>query len=230
MAIGGLKKQRTEEDVRKTPFLGDIPLLGFFFRQKKSQEGGGTGQRGDIELFITLTPTIVKEAVKKEEPKAEVKLEAPAPKKEEKPIEKGKSQAPVISKEAGKKETVKSAAVALAKDKTVTEANKLQTAYAQTKISPTSEYARKISQQIRRNLVYPWVAKEGNLEGSLRVALRVYYTGQLLDVAVKESSGHAVLDESAVNVVKKLAPYPPFPPEMKQRELWIDLPIAYKAK
>jgi pilus assembly protein CpaC len=232
MAIGGLKKQKTEEDVRKTPFLGDVPILGFFFRKKTAQSGGGQGQRGDIELFITLTPTIVKEAVKKEELKPEVKPEAPASKKEEKPAEKDKAKAPVISKEGAKKESAKpkAAAVASAQDKTVTEASKLQTAYAQTKISPTSEYVRKIAQQIRRNLVYPWTAKEANMEGSLKVALRVYYTGQLMDVAVKESSGHAVLDENTVSIVKKLAPYPPFPPEMKQRELWIDLPIAYKAK
>ena len=59
MAIGGLMKQKTEEDVRKTSFLGDIPVLGLLFKKTTTQEGGGQGARGDIELFITLTPTIV---------------------------------------------------------------------------------------------------------------------------------------------------------------------------
>lgn len=64
LAIGGLIKRKTEENIRKTPFLGDIPVLGALFRQKQSKVGGGQGERGDTELFITLTPTIV---LKKEE-------------------------------------------------------------------------------------------------------------------------------------------------------------------
>lgn len=168
--------------------------------------------------------------IKKEEVKPIAKPEVPAATKQEKPVEKYKTKAPVIPKEGAKKEAAVATRALSTEDKAAAEANKVQTAYAKTKLSPTSEYARNISQQIRRNLVYPWIAKESNLEGSLKVALRVYYTGQLLDVAVKESSGYAVLDESTVNIIKQLAPYPPFPPEMKQRELWIDLPIAYKAK
>lgn len=159
MAIGGLKKQKSEEDIRKTPFLGDAPILGLFFRKKTKRAGGGQGERGDVELFITLTPTIIKEGVKKE---------------------------------------------------------------------AVSEYVRRVSQQIRRSFVYPWAAKAANLEGSLKLGLRLYYTGQLLDVEIRESSGSALLDENALNIVKTIAPYPPFPPQMKQKELWIDLPIIYK--
>jgi len=59
MAIGGLMKQKTEEDIRKTPWLGDIPILGLMFRKKTTKMGGGSGERGNSELFITLTPTIV---------------------------------------------------------------------------------------------------------------------------------------------------------------------------
>ena len=56
MAIGGLKKQKSEDDIRKTPFLGDVPILGLFFRRRETKTGGGQGERGDVELFITLTP------------------------------------------------------------------------------------------------------------------------------------------------------------------------------
>lgn len=59
MAIGGLIKQKTEEDLRKFPWLADVPVLGLFFRQKIIKEGKGTGSRDDTELFITLAPTIV---------------------------------------------------------------------------------------------------------------------------------------------------------------------------
>lgn len=61
MAIGGLIKQKLEEDVTKTPGLGDVPILGLFFRKKTTKIGGGSGERGEAELFITLTPTIIAE-------------------------------------------------------------------------------------------------------------------------------------------------------------------------
>lgn len=210
MAIGGLKKQKAEEDIRKTPFLGDVPILGLFFRKKMTKAGSGQGARGDVELFITLTPTIIKEGVKKEEAKPEAAL----PTKEEKPI-KDKEKAKVPS--ALKKGVTKPEVLPPIRERI-------------TKESPVSEYARVVAQRIQDNFVYPWAAKEANLEGSLKLILRVYYTGQLLGVEIKESSGYAVLDENAVNIVKKIAPYPAFPAQMKQKELWIDLPIVYKTK
>jgi pilus assembly protein CpaC len=74
LAIGGLIKQKTDEELRKTPWLGDIPVLGLFFRKKTTRGGGGAGTRGDTELFITLTPTIIareQEKPRKEEAKKE---------------------------------------------------------------------------------------------------------------------------------------------------------------
>lgn len=59
LSIGGLIRQKTEEDLRRMPWLSDIPVLGMFFRKRTTQVGGGTGERGSTELFITITPTIV---------------------------------------------------------------------------------------------------------------------------------------------------------------------------
>ncbi len=59
MAISGLIKDKTIEEIRKTPFLGDLPIVGGAFRKKTTTAGGGVGQRDNTELFIMLTPTIV---------------------------------------------------------------------------------------------------------------------------------------------------------------------------
>ncbi len=61
MAIGGLIKQKTEEDLRKFPWLADVPVLGMFFRMRETKSGKGASTRDDSELFITLTPRIVSE-------------------------------------------------------------------------------------------------------------------------------------------------------------------------
>ncbi len=63
MAIGGLKKQRNEEDVSKVAGLGNLPLLGVLFRKTAIKSGGGAGGRGDVELFITLTPSIISKPI-----------------------------------------------------------------------------------------------------------------------------------------------------------------------
>lgn len=52
--IGGLMSDRTTETVTKVPILGDIPILGFFFRHKKT-----THQKSNI--IIALTPHVVSE-------------------------------------------------------------------------------------------------------------------------------------------------------------------------
>jgi pilus assembly protein CpaC len=61
LAVGGLIKQKLEEDVIKTPWAGDLPFIGALFRKKTTKVGGGTGEKGNTELFITLTPKIVGE-------------------------------------------------------------------------------------------------------------------------------------------------------------------------
>jgi pilus assembly protein CpaC len=242
MAIGGLKKQKTEEDIRKNTFLGDVPILGLLFKKKTTQEGGGNGERGDVELFIMLTPTIVKEGMKKEEPKPQpapvVKEKAitqtVSPVKEEKPAE-DKAKIKVVPSPKDKESVTKNdvnpkPALSAPKEAVVPKQEGAPKAAVEIdkKTPPVSDYIRKVLQQIRRDFVYPKSVKDGNLRGSLKLALRVSNTGQLMNVEVRESSGYVVLDENAVNTVKKAAPYPPFPPDMKQKELLIDLPIVYK--
>ncbi len=73
MAIGGLIKQKSEEDLRRFPWLSDVPVLGAFFRQRVIKSGGGFGAKSDTELFITLTPRIVERKQPLKEAKKEIK-------------------------------------------------------------------------------------------------------------------------------------------------------------
>jgi pilus assembly protein CpaC len=69
LSIGGLIKQKTEEELRRMPWLSQIPVLGAFFKKRTTRIGGGAGEKGSTELFITITPTIVKGEVKPAEKK-----------------------------------------------------------------------------------------------------------------------------------------------------------------
>jgi len=59
LAIGGLIKKKSSEDLAKFPWLGDVPILGAFFRHKTTTTGAGSAGKDDTELFITLTPKII---------------------------------------------------------------------------------------------------------------------------------------------------------------------------
>jgi len=78
MAIGGLIKQKSEEDLRRVPWLSNVPVLGAFFRTRTTKSGSGFSTKGDTELFITLTPRIISEQTKAvQERKIEPKVISP---------------------------------------------------------------------------------------------------------------------------------------------------------
>ncbi|MFH0763257.1 MAG: TonB family protein [Candidatus Omnitrophota bacterium] len=186
MAIGGLIKQKNEEDLRKFPWLADVPVLGVFFRQRITKVGGGQGERGNSELFITLTPTIIKGQEKFAKADALKKI---AP--------------PVVAAEAV------TASLAEAK-------------------SGLPSYTRAVQERIINAIYYPKQAKEVGWEGNLKLSLNLTANGTLKEIKLLQSSGYRILDDTAIDVAQKQAPYPPFPPQIESSELWVDVPIFYK--
>lgn len=65
------------------------------------------------------------------------------------------------------------------------------------------------------NLNYPEAAK-GRLYGSLVLYVEIRADGGIERVEVARSSGHKVLDDAAMRIVRLAAPYGAFPPEMKK--------------
>ena len=54
VVLGGIYETERRETVKKVPFLGDIPVVGFFFRSKKVLDN-------KAELLIFVTPRILEE-------------------------------------------------------------------------------------------------------------------------------------------------------------------------
>ncbi len=55
VVIGGLMEERLEEKVNKVPLLGDIPLLGWLFKNK-------TYEKKKVNLFVFLSPHVIEDA------------------------------------------------------------------------------------------------------------------------------------------------------------------------
>jgi protein TonB len=93
-----------------------------------------------------------------------------------------------------------------------------------------NRYIQFVAQRIQESLVYPSLASKAQFAGSLRLGLCLYSSGQLLDIKINKSSGSAVLDENTLRTVKEITPFSPFPPEIKDDQLCVDIPIVYSLK
>ena len=233
IVIAGLIKHNEGSTVQKVPFLGDIPIVGLIFRHTSIPEK-------DTELVISLTPMIVSRekeeslagstdkeeekqsegAVEKSKYKEEAKNSLPAagessPQKEQK-LEPAGDKEPQDSDSGGKAKISK--AVALEAPFSVSENGVPE---------KLKEYIQAIQKTISKAISYPYEAKEKGWQGTVKLTLRLLRDGTLLDVSVKESSGHDVFDKDALNTTQILAPYPSFPSTLDLEELIVTIPIDY---
>ena len=53
VVIGGLVKESTLDHFKKVPFLGDVPLLKYFFQRKEQGSSGSPNEKTDLLIFVT---------------------------------------------------------------------------------------------------------------------------------------------------------------------------------
>jgi pilus assembly protein CpaC len=93
---------------------------------------------------------------------------------------------------------------------------------------PVLKYSKLVQKRILDNLLYPAPAKEAGFQGTVKLSLKLSPQGDLLDAKLKEPSSYRVLDDAALKTAQDASPYPPFPPEIKEKEVWLDIPIIYQ--
>lgn len=62
---------------------------------------------------------------------------------------------------------------------------------------------------------YPAAAR-GKLYGNVTLTVEIRHDGALASVELERSSGHKVLDDAALRIVRAAAPYPPFPTDIRR--------------
>jgi protein TonB len=67
------------------------------------------------------------------------------------------------------------------------------------------------------NLNYPREARLQNLDGRLRMSVRINAAGEVIDMQITDSSGTPVLDEAARQILRLAQPFAPFSDELKKR-------------
>jgi len=81
-----------------------------------------------------------------------------------------------------------------------------------------------ITQIIHRNISYPYIARKMGWEGKVIISFILTKDGKISLLTVEKSSGYRVLDENAVDTIKKVSKYFPTPP----LDVKIKIPITYK--
>ena len=88
-------------------------------------------------------------------------------------------------------------------------------------------YADSIYELIAEHRSYPKAARRAGLEGTVHVEIKIDGAGRILGVDVHESSGHRLLDESAVEVIESIDKLPDPPQALAWEQKRLRIPIRY---
>lgn len=66
------------------------------------------------------------------------------------------------------------------------------------------------------NLNYPGEVRRKKLSGRLVMSVEIDASGNIKKITVNRRSGHKIIDDAAVNIVKLSAPFAPFPVELRK--------------
>lgn len=77
-------------------------------------------------------------------------------------------------------------------------------------------------------LNYPQAARDQKIYGSLLLIVSIKSDGRVENIELRRSSGHKVLDQAAINIVKLAAPYAPFPPDIAKDTDVIDISRTWR--
>ncbi|MGH8678208.1 MAG: energy transducer TonB [Burkholderiales bacterium] len=89
-------------------------------------------------------------------------------------------------------------------------------------------YSKQISTQIKRFQKYPMVAQRRGWEGTAEVLVQIAADGRVTAVSLHRSSGRDILDEEALQMVRRAAPLPQAPQGLRGRKISITVPISFR--
>jgi len=103
------------------------------------------------------------------------------------------------------------------------------------KIEPTedisaalSQYGGTLGRAIAKHKQYPKIAQMRGWQGDCLLDLKIDASGNVLSANVKESSGHDALDNQALEMAHKAAPFPAPPEALRGRSFNITVPVSFK--
>jgi len=93
-----------------------------------------------------------------------------------------------------------------------------------------ANYYAMVSAHLNQRKKYPTEARKAREQGVVKVRFTVDRTGNISNVSITGSSGHAILDQATLALMQRVAPLPAMPASMAQDKVTISLPIDYSLR
>jgi len=90
-----------------------------------------------------------------------------------------------------------------------------------------SSYQAQVLAHLSRHRIYPPEARSRGVTGVARVRFALGRSGQVLSVSLVGGSGEPILDQAAVDMVRRAAPFPPFPDSVTLARMDLAAPIRF---
>ena len=88
-------------------------------------------------------------------------------------------------------------------------------------------FRKQIRHKVGKAKYYPKMARRLGFEGKPIVSFTLGFKGELLDLKLVQASTYNLLNEAALETIRRGTPYPPIPGPLGKKSISFDLPILY---
>ncbi|WP_148312720.1 energy transducer TonB [Marinobacter similis] len=74
---------------------------------------------------------------------------------------------------------------------------------------------------------YPPELKKEKVQGVVVIKFSINQRGEVISASIKTGSGHASLDQAALDMLERANPVPPIPEAMARERLTLAIPVEY---
>jgi periplasmic protein TonB len=93
-----------------------------------------------------------------------------------------------------------------------------------------AQYRLQLITMAKRYKRYPRVAIDNNWEGVAEIRMIVGADGLIASLIVRKGSGYEVLDQEALQWIRKAKPMTPIPAALRGKEFTVDIPVIFNLK
>ena len=89
-------------------------------------------------------------------------------------------------------------------------------------------YKGLVFQRLERYKRYPRFAERSGLSGRVMLRFTVRRDGEVIESEILDLVGHKSFGDAAIRALKRVGQLPPFPSEIRRRQITMDVPIVYQ--
>lgn len=90
------------------------------------------------------------------------------------------------------------------------------------------DYLQEIMKRLQSAFEYPRAAQRRRQQGEVVLELMIEGSGEIASVQLSTGSGHALLDDAALAMVRRLTPLPPLPDHFPDGRLQLGVPVVFR--